>query len=102
MDIPTWGLLILAAVGGAATILVGKFANKLFQGRAIDEVVNSANNIIKMYENHISLLEKKVDDLKTEMGGLKIKLEETMAHNAALQKLLLASPAITLPPEATK
>lgn len=101
MDLPTWGLFVLGAIGGGVTVIVGKYSNKLFQGRSIDQVVNSANSIIKMYESHIGLLETKVNDLETKLDNVVKKLDEALADNLKLQKLLLASPAVTLPPEAS-
>jgi hypothetical protein len=38
-----------------------------------------------------------VTQLKTQISKLEEKLDQTLQHNEALQKLLLASPAVTLP-----
>jgi peptidoglycan hydrolase CwlO-like protein len=95
--IPTWGLFFLGAVTALVTVVAGKYSTKLFTGKGIKDIVDSANAIIQMYEKHVGALELEVTQLKTQIAKLEEKLDQTLQHNEALQKLLLASPAVTLP-----
>lgn len=96
-NIPTWGFFILGVISAAVAVFLGKGSSKLLQGKSIDEVVNRANAIVDLYEAQVKALEDKVEDLTGCIGELKTKLEETLKHNEALQKLLASSPSITLP-----
>ena len=86
---------------GAIVTLLGvvaaKQVPKLFKGKSIQNVVDSANAIIEMYEKHVSALELKVDSLEKEVSALTAKLDETLKANSVLQRMLAASPAINLP-----
>lgn len=90
----TWALVVLAAGGGFVAAFVSKYTSNLLRGKSIKDVVDSANAIIEMYEKHVGALELKVGDLETQVTALSGKLDETLRHNIALQKLLLESPAL--------
>jgi peptidoglycan hydrolase CwlO-like protein len=96
-SVPTWGLLVLGAVTAFITVGISKYSTKLFNGKGIKEIVDSANAVIQMYEKHVGALELEVTNLKNQIEKLEGKLDETLKHNEALQKLLLVSPAVTLP-----
>lgn len=101
-DIPTWGLFALGVIStiGAGTVIVvvSRYSSKLFKNKSVRDVVDSANAVIQMYEKHVGALELEVNSLKEEISKLKEKLDETLKHNEALQKLLLASPAVQVLP----
>jgi peptidoglycan hydrolase CwlO-like protein len=101
-SVPTWGLFFLGAASVVVAVIAGKYSSRLLTGKGIKEIVESANAIIEMYEKHVGALELEVSSLKREVANLTSKLDETLTQNAALQKLLLASPAVTLPPEVGK
>jgi peptidoglycan hydrolase CwlO-like protein len=88
--------IITTVVTALLTMWVSKNSAKLVRGRSIKEVVDSANAIIEMYEKHVGALETKVGDLEDKITGLQNKLDETLKHNEALQKLLMLSPAMQL------
>lgn len=94
--ISTWALVFLGAAGALVATVVAKGASNLVKGRSIDEIVNSANAIIEMYEKHVGALELKVGDLETKIAALTAKLEDSMAKNEKLQQLLLAAPAMVV------
>jgi hypothetical protein len=90
----------LFGFGVAATIvgaIIARQVPKLFRGKSIQSVVDSANAIIEMYEKHVGALELKVGALEKEVTALTAKLDETLKANSILQKLLAASPPIQLP-----
>jgi predicted nucleic acid-binding Zn-ribbon protein len=92
--ISNFALFGLGIVTAIVTTLLAKGSSKLIRGKSIKEVVDSANAIIEMYEKHVGALELKVGTLEKEISALTSKLDETLKHNEALQKLLMASPAI--------
>lgn len=92
-SVPTWGFFILGVVSAAIAVVLGKGSSRLLQGKSIQEVVDRANSIIELYQNQAEGLETEVANLRTEIGELKKKLDETLSHNAKLQELLLKSPA---------
>lgn len=96
-SVPTWGLFVLGALAGFIATVASKNTGKLFNGKGIKDIIDSANAVIQMYESHVGALELKVGSLEKELGVLTAKLDETLKHNEALQKLLLVSPAVTLP-----
>jgi len=96
-DLAAWAWVFIGASSAFVITIATKFSSRLLKGRSIKEVVDSANAIIQLYENHIGVLETKINSLESDIKLLKTKLDETLAHNEALQKLLLASPAVTLP-----
>lgn len=96
-SVPTWGLFALTFFAGVIATYASKNAGKLFNGRGIKDIIDSANAVIQMYESHVGALELKVGSLEKELVALTAKLDETLKHNEALQKLLLVSPAVTLP-----
>lgn len=92
-----WAIFAFGAVATLFGVIMARQVPKLFKGKSIQNVVDSANAVIQMYEKHVGALELEVKGLKTEVAGLSAKLEEALAKNDALQKLLLASPAVTFP-----
>lgn len=92
-----WALFGFGVIAALLGSLIAKQVPKLFRGKSIQEVVNSANAIIEMYEKHVGALELKVDSLEKEVTALTAKLDETLKANSALQKILAASPPVTLP-----
>lgn len=93
-DIPTWGFFILGVLSAAVAVFLSKNTSKLLVGRSVKEVVDSANSVIELYDKRADALELKVAELTEELAAVRKKLEETLAHNEALQRLLMASPAI--------
>jgi len=96
-SVPTWGLFVFTFFAGVIAAVASKNAGKLFNGKGIKDIIDSANAVIQMYESHVGALELKVGSLEKEVSSLTAKLDETLKHNEALQKLLLVSPAVTLP-----
>lgn len=92
-----WALFAFGVIAAILGGLVRKHIPKLFKGASVQEVVNSANAIIEMYEKHVGALELKVTALEKEVTALTAKLDETLKANSVLQKMLAASPPITLP-----
>jgi peptidoglycan hydrolase CwlO-like protein len=92
-----WALFGFGVVVTLLGVVAAKQVPKLFKGKSIQNVVDSANAIIEMYEKHVSALELKVDSLEKEVSALTAKLDETLKANNVLQRMLAASPAINLP-----
>lgn len=92
-----WALFAFGVLAALVGSLIRKHIPKLFKGASVQEVVNSANAIIEMYEKHVGALELKVGALEKEVAALTAKLDETLKANTALQKILAASPPVTLP-----
>jgi len=92
-----WALFGFGAIVTLLGVVAAKQVPKLFKGKSIQNVVDSANAIIEMYEKHVSALELKVDSLEKEVSALTAKLDETLKANSVLQRMLAASPAINLP-----
>lgn len=92
-----WALFLFGVLATLVSIVAARQVPKLFKGKSIQNVVESANAVIDMYEKHLGALELEVGSLKTQVASLEAKLEETLAKNDALQKLLLASPAVKAP-----
>lgn len=96
-SVPTWGLFALTFFAGAIATVASKNTGKLFNGKGIKDIIDSANAVIQMYEKHVGALELEVTNLRTQIEKLEGKLDETLQHNEALQRLLLGSPAVALP-----
>lgn len=92
-----WSVFAFGIIVTLAGVAAARQIPKLFKGKSIQNVVDSANAIIEMYEKHVGALEIKVGALETEVAALTAKLDETLKHNITLQNLLMASPAITPP-----
>lgn len=92
-----WALFFFGVVSAVVVAIIGKNVPKLFKGKSVQEVVDSANAIIEMYEKHVGALELKVGALEKEVASLTAKLDETLKANSVLQKLLASSPPISLP-----
>jgi peptidoglycan hydrolase CwlO-like protein len=100
MDPNTLSNFLLFGLGIATTavaIILAKNSSKIMRGRSIKEVVDSANAIIELYKNNIGVLENKVGDLEKQVASLETKLDETLKHNEALQKILLSAQPVTVP-----
>lgn len=95
--LPEWAFFALGIASAIVTAVVTKQVPKLFQGKSIQNVVDSANAIIQMYEKHVGALELKVESLEKEVSALTAKLDETLKANSTLQKILAASPPVNLP-----
>ena len=92
-----WSLFAFGVAVTLVGVIAAKQVPKLFKGKSIQNVVDSANAIIEMYEKHVGALELKVGELEKQITSLEAKLDETLKHNTTLQNLLMASPAITPP-----
>lgn len=92
-----WALFFFGVLATLVGIIAARQVPKLFKGKTIQNVVDSANAVIEMYEKHVGALELKVDSLEKEVASLTAKLDETLKANSALQKILAASPPINLP-----
>jgi peptidoglycan hydrolase CwlO-like protein len=92
-----WSLFGFGVVATIVGYFVARHAPKLFQGKSNQNVVDTANAIIEMYEKHVGILQIEVTSLKDKVASLSAKLDDTLKKNEALQNLLLASPAMKLP-----
>jgi peptidoglycan hydrolase CwlO-like protein len=91
-----WAMFIFGIGTVIVALRIGAVSSKVLSGKSVQEVVNSANAIIEMYEKHVGALESEVNGLRTQVASLESKLDETLKHNEALQKLLMVSPAMTV------
>ena len=55
-----WALFAFGALAALIGVIVARQVPKLFKGKSIQNVVDSANAIIEMYEKHVGALELKV------------------------------------------
>lgn len=94
-----WALFIFGVIAALIGVVVSKHVPQLFKGKSVQDVVDSANAIIQMYEKHVGALELKVGALEKEVSTLTAKLDETLKANNVLQKLLMAAPPMTPPAE---
>lgn len=92
-----WALFGFGLLTAAVAGIVYKYVPRLFKGKSIQEVVDGANSVIALYDNHVKALMLKVESLESEVASLTAKLDETLKANGVLQRMLAASPPINLP-----
>jgi Skp family chaperone for outer membrane proteins len=74
---------LLAALG------TGWFVSKLFRGNTIKEITETANEIIKLYENKIDVLQSDLNDARKDIQDMSAKLTKLSDRNELLEELLL-------------